>query len=70
MQVNFLVAGAQKGGTSALHAYLREQPDLCLAEPKMFATAVSAASRPAAMRTRPFMWASRVASNTIHSPPM
>jgi hypothetical protein len=28
--VSFIVAGAQKGGTSALDAYLREHPELCL----------------------------------------
>jgi hypothetical protein len=34
MRVDFLVAGTQKGGTTALHAYLRDHPNLCLAEPK------------------------------------
>ena len=29
-RVSFLVAGAQKSGTSALDAYLREHPELCL----------------------------------------
>ena len=29
-RVSFIVAGAQKGGTSALDAYLREHPELCL----------------------------------------
>jgi hypothetical protein len=29
-KVSFLVAGAQKGGTTALDAYLREHPELCL----------------------------------------
>jgi len=29
-KVGFLVAGAQKSGTSALDAYLREHPELCL----------------------------------------
>ena len=38
--------------------------------PKMLATAASAASRPVPMRTRPFRWARRVASNTIQLPPM
>ena len=28
-RVSFIVAGAQKGGTSALDAYLREHPELC-----------------------------------------
>jgi hypothetical protein len=29
-KVSFIVAGAQKGGTTALDHYLREHPDLCL----------------------------------------
>lgn len=29
-KVGFLIAGAQKGGTTALDAYLREHPELCL----------------------------------------
>jgi hypothetical protein len=29
-KVSFIVAGAQKAGTSALNAYLREHPELCL----------------------------------------
>lgn len=29
-KVSFIVAGAQKGGTTALDAYLREHPELCL----------------------------------------
>jgi hypothetical protein len=33
-RVSFLVAGAQKGGTSALDAYLREHPELCLPREK------------------------------------
>jgi sulfotransferase family protein len=33
-QVNFIVAGAQKGGTTALDAYLREHPELCLPRKK------------------------------------
>ena len=33
-KVAFLVAGAQKGGTSALDAYLREHPELCLPREK------------------------------------
>lgn len=32
--VDFIVCGAQKGGTSALDAYLREHPDLCMANQK------------------------------------
>jgi hypothetical protein len=34
MRVDFLIAGAQKGGTTALHSYLRTHPGLCFAEPK------------------------------------
>jgi hypothetical protein len=34
MLVSFLIAGTQKGGTTALHEYLKEHPALCLAEPK------------------------------------
>ncbi|EON93894.1 sulfotransferase [Marinobacter lipolyticus SM19] len=34
MLVNFLVAGTQKGGTSALDAYLREHPQICMADKK------------------------------------
>ena len=33
-KVSFIVAGAQKGGTSALDAYLREHPELCLPQRK------------------------------------
>jgi hypothetical protein len=33
-KVGFLVAGAQKAGTSALDAYLREHPELCLPRQK------------------------------------
>ena len=33
-QVGFLVAGAQKSGTSALDAYLRDHPELCLPREK------------------------------------
>jgi hypothetical protein len=29
-RISFVVAGTQKGGTWALHAYLREHPELCL----------------------------------------
>jgi hypothetical protein len=32
--VDFLVAGTQKGGTTALHAYLADHPDLCMASSK------------------------------------
>ncbi|MEL7085014.1 MAG: sulfotransferase domain-containing protein [Cyanobacteria bacterium J06597_1] len=32
--VDFIVCGTQKGGTSALDAYLREHPDLCMANEK------------------------------------
>ena len=32
--VDFIVCGTQKGGTSALVAYLREHPDLCMADKK------------------------------------
>ena len=32
--VKFLICGTQKGGTSVLDAYLREHPDLCLADKK------------------------------------
>jgi hypothetical protein len=34
MRVNFLIAGTQKGGTSALDCYLREHPDVCMAQVK------------------------------------
>ena len=33
-RVSFVVAGAQKGGTWALHTYLREHPELCLPREK------------------------------------
>ena len=33
-RVSFVVAGAQKSGTSALDAYLREHPELCLPQKK------------------------------------
>jgi hypothetical protein len=33
-KVGFLVAGAQKSGTSALDLYLRGHPELCLARQK------------------------------------
>jgi len=32
--VNFIICGTQKGGTSALDAYLREHPKICMAEKK------------------------------------
>jgi hypothetical protein len=32
--VNFLICGTQKGGTSALDAYLKEHPQICMAEQK------------------------------------
>ncbi len=32
--VNFLIAGAQKGGTTALYDYLADYPDLALSDPK------------------------------------
>ena len=32
--VNFLICGTQKGGTSALDAYLREHPEICMADKK------------------------------------
>ncbi len=34
MQVNFLVAGTQKGGTSAIDQYLRQHPELSMARRK------------------------------------
>lgn len=33
-KVDFVIAGTQKGGTTALDAYLRMHPDLCLAQRK------------------------------------
>ncbi|WP_019864404.1 sulfotransferase domain-containing protein [Methylovulum miyakonense] len=33
-KVNFLIAGAQKAGTTALHAYLKLHPEICMAIPK------------------------------------
>ena len=33
-RVNFLIAGVQKSGTSALDAYMREHPDICMADTK------------------------------------
>ena len=32
--VNFLICGTQKGGTSALDAYLREHPEICMVDKK------------------------------------
>lgn len=32
--VNFMICGTQKGGTSALHAYLREHPHICMSDTK------------------------------------
>lgn len=32
--VNFLICGTQKGGTSALYSYLREHPEICMADAK------------------------------------
>ncbi len=34
MQVNFLIAGAQKSGTTALHRFLSEHPRICMASRK------------------------------------
>jgi hypothetical protein len=34
MKVNFLIAGTQKGGTTALDSYLREHPEICMADAK------------------------------------
>lgn len=34
MKINFIVAGTQKGGTTALHSYLRENTDLSMASKK------------------------------------
>jgi hypothetical protein len=33
-RVDFVIAGAQKSGTSALHAYLGEHPEICMAKCK------------------------------------
>lgn len=32
--VNFVICGTQKGGTTALYAYLREHPEVCMANKK------------------------------------
>jgi hypothetical protein len=34
LKVNFIICGAQKSGTSALDAYLREHPEICMANGK------------------------------------
>ena len=34
MRVDFLICGAQKGGTTALSAYLWQHPEICMAEKK------------------------------------
>lgn len=34
VKVNFLICGTQKGGTSALDSYLRDHPEICMAENK------------------------------------
>lgn len=34
MKVDFLICGTQKGGTTALDAYLREHPQICMANKK------------------------------------
>ena len=34
MQVNFVIGGTQKGGTSALDSFLRQHPQICLPEKK------------------------------------
>ncbi|MEQ9021346.1 MAG: hypothetical protein RLN82_01130, partial [Pseudomonadales bacterium] len=33
-KVNFVIGGTQKGGTTALDAYFREHPEICMAEVK------------------------------------
>lgn len=33
-KVDFIICGTQKGGTSALDAYLRDHPDICMADRK------------------------------------
>lgn len=32
--VDFVIAGTQKGGTTALHSYLSDHPEICMADPK------------------------------------
>jgi hypothetical protein len=34
MLVNFVIGGTQKGGTSALHSFLRQHPEICMPETK------------------------------------
>src|ERR1700720_4512906 len=34
MKVNFVIGGTQKGGTSALDSFLRQHPEICMAETK------------------------------------
>ena len=34
MQVNFVIGGTQKGGTSALDSFLRQHPEICMPETK------------------------------------
>lgn len=34
MKIDFVISGTQKGGTSALDAYLREHPEICMADKK------------------------------------
>jgi hypothetical protein len=34
MQVNFVIGGTQKGGTSALDSFLRQHPEICMPEAK------------------------------------
>lgn len=34
MKLDFIVAGVQKGGTTALHAFLTQHPDICLPQQK------------------------------------
>jgi len=31
---DFLIGGAPKAGTTALHNYLRQHPEICMSEPK------------------------------------
>ena len=33
-RVDFIICGVQKGGTTALDVYLREHPDICMADTK------------------------------------
>jgi hypothetical protein len=34
MRIDFIICGTQKGGTTALHNYLREHPEICMATTK------------------------------------